>query len=291
MTTERHIIAGYDGSSAAAAAVRWAAAEAIRRGCPLRVVGCYSTTAAVDAAMPFGAVPITTLDEIRACAEEGLAAVVSELNSSTPDLEVTAVAVSGGARYRLVELAADATLLVVGATGAGEVGSLLLGSVAFAVSRTSPCPVVVVPEQASSESRRNHIVVGVDRSDSSRETLEWAADEADLLGSTLTVVHAWDYPYAAVPPDSQGRDLMQVDAACELDRAVECLRDRSGVDVERLLVEADPADAILAAARDAELVVIGSRGRGSIRALFLGSTSNAVITHAPCPTVIVRHMR
>lgn len=289
MTNERQqIVAGYDGSEAAAAAAEWAATESIRRGCPLTIVGCFTAPVVTDFGMSFGALAAGNLEDLRAAVDRDVAGLVERLTSTFPQLQATGITCMGPARRALVDHAAGADLLVVGATGAGEVGALMLGSVAFAVSRTSPCPVVVVPRGDDASSRR-HIVVGVDTLDFSREAVDWAADEADLFGARLTVVHAWSYPYAAVPPDSEAYDRMRVDAALELDRAVEHLRQRSGADISGHLAEGDPADVILEAAGDADLVVIGSRGRGSLRALFLGSTSNAVITHAPCPTVIVRH--
>jgi nucleotide-binding universal stress UspA family protein len=84
---------------------------------------------------------------------------------------------------------------------------------------------------------------------------------------------------------------MLVDAACALDRAVERANSRGGARVDGRLVEGNAAESIIEAAEGADLIVVGSRGRGGLRSLLLGSVSSAVIHHTRCPTVVVRHTR
>lgn len=145
------------------------------------------------------------------------------------------------------------------------------------------------------------IVVGVDGSKSSRAALDWAVAEARLRGSSLRAVHAWMIPAigASEAPWSlmATADYMELDpdrieaAAGEaLERELADAHGNEGgeVVVERQIVDAPAADAIVDASRDAELVVIGSRGRGSIKSLLLGSVSQHVVQHATCPVVVVR---
>ena len=135
------------------------------------------------------------------------------------------------------------------------------------------------------------IVVGIDGSDPSRRALRWAVAEARLRGAVVVAVHAWSipyvggYPYAA--PDLHPDELARA-ARQELDAVVDAA-DTSGLaaPVERLAVEGAAARALLDVAKDAHLLVVGSRGRGGFAGLLLGSTSQQVCHHATCPVVVV----
>jgi nucleotide-binding universal stress UspA family protein len=142
------------------------------------------------------------------------------------------------------------------------------------------------------------IVVGVDGSDSSRAALAWALAEAKLRGSTLRAVHAWmipalgtgEAPWAMMPPDSYvevSADEIEKATHDALDRELAEVGPDPGLAVERFVQEGPAADVIVDASKDAELVVVGTRGRGAIKTLLLGSTSQHVIQHATCPVVVV----
>ena len=144
------------------------------------------------------------------------------------------------------------------------------------------------------------IVVGVDGSGNSRGALDWALNEARLRGSSVRAVHAWEIPvvgtgeapWALVPPQSYvDLSAKEIDqhARDALDREVEEALARVGVviDVERLVVEGSAEDAVIDASADAELAVVGSRGRGALKTLVLGSVSQHVLHHAACPVVVV----
>jgi nucleotide-binding universal stress UspA family protein len=125
------------------------------------------------------------------------------------------------------------------------------------------------------------IVVGVDGSADGHRALAWAVEEARLRACELDVVQAWEYlGVYTVDPDS--RQL----AHSKLEAAVAGL-ETSGVDVKPRLVEGRPVEALLEAARDADLLVVGSRGHGGLAATVLGSVSTGVVRHAPCPVVVV----
>lgn len=136
------------------------------------------------------------------------------------------------------------------------------------------------------------IVVGVDGSEESMEALRWGCREAARRSVDLDVVHAWTYPYMGLRAvAAEPRDLMGQDAAVVLERSVEELGDSGSVMVEAHLVEASPIEALRDMSADAELVVVGSRGRGGFASLFLGSVSSSLAGHTVCPTAIVRHDR
>jgi nucleotide-binding universal stress UspA family protein len=139
------------------------------------------------------------------------------------------------------------------------------------------------------------IVVGVDGSEESRKALAWAVEEARRWNAPLRVVHAWRPPRAsvfdapaAVRPELEqalrdvGEQVVDDSLTAVLSGA------ETGVEIERLVVPEPPVEALLAAVRDADLLVVSSRGRGGFAGLLLGSVSQQVAHHAPCPVVVVR---
>jgi nucleotide-binding universal stress UspA family protein len=138
------------------------------------------------------------------------------------------------------------------------------------------------------------IVVGADGSDGSKHALEWAAEEARLRELPLNVVFAWQWPgtyyagagWAGMSPELVG-DFEEIagqrlEAACA---AVAPALD--GLNVNRTLVEGGPAQALVDAAKDADLLVVGTRGHGGFVGLLLGSVSQQCAHHSSCPIVIV----
>jgi nucleotide-binding universal stress UspA family protein len=143
------------------------------------------------------------------------------------------------------------------------------------------------------------IVVGIDGSEASREALRWAVEEAKLRDARLVAVHAWSFVPAqplgepgmlAVPAgDLAGQLSAESDAAATaLDSAVDAASDGAGVEIEKKVVEEDPGEAIISAAADADLIVVGSHGRTGLKAALLGSVSRHVVDHAQCPVVVVK---
>jgi nucleotide-binding universal stress UspA family protein len=140
------------------------------------------------------------------------------------------------------------------------------------------------------------IVVGVDGSESARAALAWALAEARLRRDVVRVVCAWHVPAAAygapgfVPPVDGGLDASFERAAGQaMEETLDALADAvEGVEVEREIAHGAAAGVLIKAARGADLLVVGSRGRGGFAGLLLGSVSQQSAQHAPCPVVIVR---
>jgi nucleotide-binding universal stress UspA family protein len=135
------------------------------------------------------------------------------------------------------------------------------------------------------------IVVGVDGSDASADALRWALREARLRGARVRVVHVWSYP--EVSTYHEAAHLLRVpfaeEAAAMLDRVVdEAGSDADGVEIEKSVVEGQPAPALVEAARDASMLVVGSRGLGGFSGLLLGSVSQQCAHHATCALVVIR---
>jgi nucleotide-binding universal stress UspA family protein len=144
------------------------------------------------------------------------------------------------------------------------------------------------------------IVVGTDGSPSARQAVSWALEEARLRKSPLHIVHAWMVPLvealpkpwlAATPvghPEEGLEQRLEAGAREFLESAVaEAKTAEPSLDVIGELAEMRPAAALLAAARDADLLVVGSRGHGGFAGLLLGSVSSQCAHHAPCPVVVV----
>ncbi len=140
------------------------------------------------------------------------------------------------------------------------------------------------------------IVVGVDGSEESRTALRWALEEAAVRAAELDVVHAWDVPFAFVPLTINPTDQFAFDT---LEKAVSGLVDTEvsaatasaaalPPSIDKIVVRDSAASALLEIAKGADLLVIGSRGRGGFSGLLLGSVSNQCIHHAVCPVVVVR---
>jgi len=139
------------------------------------------------------------------------------------------------------------------------------------------------------------IVVGIDGSPQSLGALRFALAEAALRGAKVRAVHAWSIPYAplSTAPFVVVADLPELErsvmehAERVLDEALQQLELPEGVEVEREVAKGDATHALIRSAENAELLVVGSRGRGGFAGLLLGSVSQRCAHHAPCPVVIV----
>jgi nucleotide-binding universal stress UspA family protein len=150
------------------------------------------------------------------------------------------------------------------------------------------------------------IVVGVDGSEQSRQAMDWAWDEALITGAELNLVHAWVYPYSVGHrvTVTEPVELVRLDAARLLDDEAQALTTRKQVGgktagsaagkrpaIHATMREGSPSDELLSESKDADLLVVGSRGRGGFLSLMLGSVAHQVSSHAHCPVVVVRSPR
>jgi nucleotide-binding universal stress UspA family protein len=249
MLARRSILVGVDGSPSSLEAVRWAARETARRDAPLRLLhGCLP-------------------DEP---AEQGRDWLREAENAAR---EVTSVPIRTALRIgpptdELAVASRSAALVVLGSRGLGGISGLTLGSVTVAIAGYGYCPAVVVREEAPPEI--GAIVVGADGSSLSDAAVEFAFGAAAARGALLIAVRA-------LAPADDHEDLGE--------RLAPWQSKYPDVELLRQVVEDRPVRALLHAARDAQLVVVGARGRGGFG---LGSTSRALLRYADCPVTVIR---
>ncbi|HEY7667296.1 MAG TPA: universal stress protein [Actinomycetota bacterium] len=143
------------------------------------------------------------------------------------------------------------------------------------------------------------LVVGVDGSQTATLAVRWAAREATLRGASLELVSAWEIPvtgvgfgYGFAPiPDEMIKGLEQGAEELLAEAAEAARTEAPEIQIETRVVEGPAASALLEASKDADMLVVGSRGMGGFRELLLGSVSAQCAHHASCPVVIVRHER
>lgn len=290
------IIVGADGSEPSFQALRWAVHEARRHHAEVQVVSCYLVPgyAGFDGTAIYpSSVDVDTLQETAAEVVDRAAELAATID---PALVVDRATPMSSPVVGITDVAMLGDEIVVGATGHSGLVAGLLGSVAAGVTHRAHVPVVVVPSKSSMEfgDSMKKIVVGVDGSPESLLALDWAYNAALLSGAELTVVHSWLYPYPV--SDSSPREVrrpMETDAENELQSSLDSLGSRltdGSVVVHRELREDSAVDALLKEGDGADLLVVGSRGRGGFRARLLGSVSRTLVQHASCPVAVIRHL-
>lgn len=274
----KKIVAGIDGSEGSLVALTVALREAALWDATLEVVLAWDFLN-----QPGEFDPHYTQDH----AESDVRDLVADSIKGS-EVPVIPRAVTDRAADALLDAGRDADLLVVGARGKGGFLGLRLGSVSQSVVTHSRRPVMVVRGGVEApEPRGGTVVVGIDGSEYARRALGWARNEAAIRGAELIVVHGWAPPLdvMTVPSATEAfvkaaQDLVEGEVAWVRETAPDLA-------VEGRTVTGSAAGAILDVAADAELVVVGGRGRGGFRGLLLGSVSQQVVNHAETPVVVV----
>jgi len=281
---------GVDGTEGSVEALRWAAHEAARRSAPLHVMTCAELPVAVEAGLIGGGATGAAMDSLVAEQESVNQGAVNLVRSFGLDVEVSGDTVLGAPAYALVGAAHPDDLIVIGATSHPGRLTEVLGSVATVIAHRAHCPVVVVHGTDRRDAKLGRIAVGVDGSARGDQALVWAAEEAQRCGAELLLVHGWTYPYQGPRNGaSEARDDMKLDAMRMLEACSKRVKDRAPeLRVHSIISEQSPAKAIIDAGKEADLLVVGSRGHGGFAALLLGSVSRTVLQHSAVPVVVVR---
>jgi nucleotide-binding universal stress UspA family protein len=283
MTT--HVVVGADGSSPADNAVEWAAEDAVRRGCALKIVHvCEPWTGDIPLQTPPG-----FRDSITEYGQSVLERAAELARERAPHLEVDTMLEAGRVSEILRREAEDAEQVVVGSRGLGGFTGLLLGSVSLALAGQVTTPVVVV--RGTPEQTHGQIVVGFDGSAHSAAALAYAFEEAARRQANLHAIHTWQLPVVG-PGALVYAALMEDIRAAERRFTAETLtawREKyPQIKVEETVVCGHPVGVICKASATADLVVVGSRGLGRFGSAMLGSVSHGTLHHAHCPVAVVR---
>jgi nucleotide-binding universal stress UspA family protein len=230
--------------------------------------------------------------ELTESAEAMLKATVdSVVHERYPQIAITQLVLCGSPGATLVAEGRNADLVVVGSRGLGGFKGLLLGSVSHQVLTHASCPVVVVPTASPHGSEvTNVIVVGIDGSENSISAIRWAAERAQSTGERIHALHAWQYPpinYAAIGTGVSFEDQYDRDAREVLDGFIQAADLPEEVTVIPVVRQGSPAQALVENAHQADLLVVGARGTEGFSGLLLGSVSNAVAHHTPCPLAVI----
>jgi nucleotide-binding universal stress UspA family protein len=293
------IVVGVDESPGSARAVDWAAAEAARRHGSLRLVN------AVADLTPFGAegavygvtnLDATKMDEHAAMAmgraTSLLDRVAADVRRTHPTLAVTTRLVRDNAAAALRQQSADAGMTVVGSRGAGRLTGVILGSVALTIASDNPAPVAVIHRHDPIDAT-GPVVVGVDGSAGSEGAIALAIEEAALRNTGLVAVHSWndfviDQEFPELPLTVDLEALEQEEYALLSEQLAGWQDKYPDVQIQHNVVRRRPTHALLDASKNAQLLVVGSRGRGGFTGLLLGSTSHALVAHGRCPVIVAR---
>lgn len=282
----RPVVVGVDGSEQSLHAVRWGAAEAVRRRVPLWLVAVFDWTG------PQGAGHPDLLDRYRELILEqaetalGVAARCARREASGIEVDRRLLVGPPGAVLRSESRRSE--LVVVGERGRTRLTGLLVGSVAAELTARAACPVVVVRGDRDPAARQP-VVIGIAAS-TSDAVIRFAFEEAQARAVPLVAVHAWWVPVLdpAVAP-LLDRDAFEAGAGELLDAQLDPWADKyPDVPVERVVVRGHPAVELTARSAAAQLVVVGPRSGGLLPGLLLGSVGNALLHRAECPVAVVR---
>lgn len=304
---EKRIVVGVDGSTASRTALEWAIRQAKRTGSELVALCSYSLPSFTVASLDGG---YAALDDAAIAAGARQVAEQASNRAALEGVPASAKVVPGDAAAALIEISEKASLVVVGMRGGSGIPERLLGTVSSALPAHAKCPTVLVPrpralsedgggEQAAEDTQPaidlppvKRVVVGVDGSVTSQVALRVAMREAKAWGAELVVVGG--VPIAsgsgllAWLPAAIDRHQIVADVRSGIERLVAQACDEiPGVVPEVVVVDGTGAELLTRFSKTADLLVVGSRGRGGFAGLLLGSTSQAVLHHSACPVLVI----
>jgi nucleotide-binding universal stress UspA family protein len=281
------IVVAVDGSPASDAAACWAARDAAMRNVPLTVVHAVATPTASWPPVPYpDSLAVRLEDDGKkavmhaikiaedAMPADGKVAIGRELVYSTP-------------APALITMSDEAEMVVVGTSGRGLLARGVLGSVSSTVVRHANCPVAVIRDEDLPDQQHAPVLVGIDGSSTSERATALAFDEASRRGVDLIALHAWSDVATEVPFLDWA--TVEEEAQRSLAESLAGWRQRyPDVTVHRVVVRDRPTRHLIDAAESAQLVVVGSHGRGGLTGVLLGSVSNTLLHSVRIPVIVAK---
>jgi len=284
------VTVGLDGSPESLAAARWAADEAEKRKLTLRLLHAWPLLAPEPARMP------GEVDQ-NYWAKRLVHTAQAELQTRHPGLTVVGTLVPEDAQEALLRAASDSEMLVLGSRGLEAVESYFMGDVSMPVVARAERPVVLVraepTQEGPSPAPASGVVVALKLRDSGEELLDFAFHTAAARNVPLLAVHGRSVPLHARTPwgaDHEITEEMTKEAQKELSRALRPWHEKyPRVEVDYSVRLASPAKAVVQAAENAALLVVGRRAHRHGVAPHLGPVAHAALHHGRCPVAVVPH--
>lgn len=290
-SSDKPVVVGIDGSDSAINAARWAGGVADKFGAPLHIVYALPTLG-TNLTQTAAAMTAAMMSYQRDSADLYLKAAADAVRSDRPGLAVTTASVNEPADSALIAASRTAQLVVLGGKSVTPAAALLLGSVSLAVATRAECPVVAFRGDTVAPGD-GRVVVGVDDSPAAAAALAAAFAFADRFGASITAVRSLSLtppaeagvtiPFLIDWEGLQAAELVSLAAAVEAENAK-----HPSVEAKCFVELQSPGKALLEHASDAQLVVVGTRGRGAVVGTLLGSTSLNMLHHSPVPVLICR---
>jgi nucleotide-binding universal stress UspA family protein len=289
ITSKFGVLVCVDGSAASDAAVAWGAREAVMRKLPVTLMHAVPP---VVVGWPVGQLyaemPEWQQDDARQVIDQARKTLGSSLGESEPP-EIRTELIYSSVVPALIDASKQAWMVVAGSQGMGALGRLLLGSVTTGLVHYAHCPVAVIHvEDSAAPDSDAPVLLGIDGSPASEAATALAFDEASRRGVGLLALHVWSdvgvFPVLGMDwrdREGQGQELLG-------ERLAGWQEQYPDVRVERLLFCDKPSRWLLKESERAQLVVVGSHGRGGFPGMLLGSVSSAVAQAATVPVIVVR---
>lgn len=280
------IVVGVDGSQSSVTAVEWAAANAAARHRRLVLVHVIPSPMVTTAPWPQLPLPDDAFRVMEEDAERILGAARKTAEQAGAGAVRTAV-LQSGIVGTLTELSRDADRIVVGSRGQTALGRMLLGSVSTGLVHQAKCPVVIVRD-GELPAAEAPVLVGIDGSPASELATEIAFEEASVRRVELVALHGWRDTTLFHHPGLDSEALHTQAEAILAERLAGWQERYPDVTVQRVVVAEHPARALVQRADDAQLVVVGSRGRSGLTGKLLGSVSTGVVHSVRTPVIVAR---
>ena len=287
------IVVGVDGSAPSRVAVDWAARDAALSGIPLTLA--YVLPSATIQSWIEVPLPAAFFEDEQEAARGALAdarGVAEAAATGVGGIQVDQKVISGQPVQALADLSKDAAMIVVGSRGLGKWERRLLGSVSSGLVQHAHCPVAIIHDEGFPSSGAP-VLVGVDGSPTSDHATELAFDEASRRGVELVALHAWSdmtvmgFPSINWSP-AETENIKSSEKEVLAERLAGFQERYPDVPVRRVVVADRPAYQLLKHSESAQLVVVGSHGRGGFAGMLLGSVASAVVNSATVPVIVVR---